>query len=275
MNRKFYFTVHKGDILRGRILEGSHVMLVAASHWDNRKKRFMIQRTPPGHVSSISIDSGGFTAAQRWGEYPWTVEEYVEFIRKSSENVRLDFCAVMDYACEPDVNRTVNPTNIDRIKATVENEALCIAAAPDLPWLPVLQGDNLSEREFDIEYRAKNNVEIKPYMGIGSVCKRGAKKAREVVRFYAGTLTGVRYHAFGLDVRALNKCDVLRNIKSWDSYAWAFGRGMRSVGGHKIREGESHTEHTIRLAKTYLENTVSPRLARGKKCDQEMLLEIY
>jgi hypothetical protein len=91
------------------------------------------------------VDSGGFTAARKWGKYPWTHQQYIDFIREMSRDVPVQFCANMDYACERSVNRSKYNTNIDRIKATIRNEITLQELAPDLPWLPVLQGNNLEE----------------------------------------------------------------------------------------------------------------------------------
>ena len=95
---RFYFTAHPGDMLRGRLIKGCCMMAVASAHWDNERKRFKINRPPADHVTSICIDSGGFTAAKRWGKYPWSVQQYADFIQEMSRDVSLDFCAIMDYA---------------------------------------------------------------------------------------------------------------------------------------------------------------------------------
>ena len=67
---RFYFTVHPSDYSRRRLLPGCHVLLVAAAHWDAHRQRFRIRRPPADHVASLAVDSGGFTAARRWGQYP-------------------------------------------------------------------------------------------------------------------------------------------------------------------------------------------------------------
>jgi hypothetical protein len=267
MNKRFYFTTHPGDYVRGRLIKGSHIMMVASAHWDNRRKRFKVDRPPADYVSSIAIDSGGFNAAKKWGEYPWTVEQYVEFIHKTSENVKLDFCAILDYACEPSVNREIMSSNIERIDRTIENDMTCREQDNSLPWLSVMQGDSYTERGYDIEQRRGLGVLPEDYVGIGSVCKRKPSLAKEIIKFYADRLPGVAQHAFGIDIRALDDDDVWRAIGSWDSYSWAFGAGMYKVGNPGMRRepDEDRGTHGLRLAKAYWEKTVLPRMNKERE----------
>lgn len=269
MNRpRFYFTAHPGDLFRGRLIEGAYVMVVASAHWDDASGRFRITRPPADHVASMCIDSGGFTAARRWGRYPWTIAQYVEFIRKMSRDVPLDFCAVMDYACEPGVDRSTYRSNRQRIKATIRNEIACRAAAPDLPWLPVLQGDSLEERAFDLALRRRIGLLPTDYAGIGSVCGRGARGAIRTVHFYIDHLPGVAFHCFGMHVQALDDDAVFAVMRSWDSYSWNWGKGQVDVdrpAEYLKRSDESYTEHTQRLAGLYWRNTVRPRLVRPRQ----------
>jgi len=80
----------------------------------------------------------------------------------------------MDYACEPAVDRSTLATNQARIDATLANEMACLEAEPTLPWLPVLQGDTLAERAYDLAQRQRLGLVPTTLAGIGSVCGRGA-----------------------------------------------------------------------------------------------------
>jgi len=259
----FYFTLHPGDMIKARILDGAHVMAVASSQWDDERGRFRVRRPPAACIASMCVDSGGFTAAKRWGHYPWDYEQYADFVRAVSRDTPLDFCAVMDYACEPAVDRSVYRTNRERIKATIRNEAACKEAAPDLPWLPVLQGDSLEERVFDLAMRLRVGMLPTAYAGIGSLCGRGVTPARHVVRFYKDRLPSVRFHGFGMHVQALDDDTVYSVIRSWDSYGWTWGRGQKDVDRPAEcyhRPEESWTVYTHRMAQFYWDNVVSPRL---------------
>jgi len=264
---QFYFTAHPGDLIKSRIIDGASVMLVAAAHWDDDRQCLRVRR-PPSNVKTMCIDSGGFTAARRWGRYPWSVEQYVEFIRAVSRDVPLDFCAILDYACEPSVDRSTLETNQERIVATIRNEARCYEAAPDLPWLPVLQGDTLEERSFDLAIRKEVGMLPAGYAGIGSICGRGAVAARRVVKFYADQLPGRVFHGFGMHICALDDDAVYAVVKSWDSYAWTWGRGQKGVDRPAEcyhRTGETWSSYTRRLAEFYWKETILPRLDRPRQ----------
>jgi hypothetical protein len=94
----FYFTCHRQDLTRTRLPHGCRVMLVASSLWQERPKRFRRVQLPVDHLSGWCLDSGGFTAAKRWGTYPWTPAQYADWAREMAVQLPLDFCATMDYA---------------------------------------------------------------------------------------------------------------------------------------------------------------------------------
>lgn len=249
--------------MKGRLLEGSYVMIVAAAHWNIDKKRFNVVRPPRDWLSGLGIDSGGFTAARRWGKYPWSLTQYCDFIGDMSRDIQLDFCAIMDYACERGVNREVYETNIDRIKSTIENEVALVNLQPALPWLAVYQGDTLEERAYDLAYRKANSIPHYKYYGIGSVCGRGAKGAIQAVRFYIDQFAQTTYHCFGMHIQALNDPYVRRGIRSWDSYGWAWGRGKTDVhrpAAYFQHGNENYSVYTKRLALLYWINTIVPKL---------------
>lgn len=264
----FYFTLHPGDIMRTRILKGADVMLVASAFWDSDRKRLKVRRPPADHIGALSLDSGGFTAAARWGRYPWEPEAYVEWVRQMTRDVPAAFVACMDYACERGVDRSSLATNRERIEATWINENLLRTIAPDLPWLGVLQGNTLDERRWDIERRQRFGL-LFPFMGLGSICRRPAREAADVIRFYREHVPGTRFHAFGLDCRALD-CgdDAATAIASWDSYAYTWPRGKKGHDRPSFllrRDDETRSAFTRRLAQHYEAHTIKPRIERPRQ----------
>jgi hypothetical protein len=263
---RFYFTTHPRDAVRKCLLRGAYILMVASAHWDAKKQRFKITRPPADHIAGFCIDSGGFTAARKWGKYPWTHQQYVDFIREMSRDIPVVFCANMDYACECSVNRSKYNTNIARINATIQNEITLRELATDLPWLPVLQGDSFEERLEDLALRSSINLLPKEYAGIGSVCGRGIQGAINTLRFYANQLPGVKYHAFGMHIKALDDPVVFSVTRSWDSYSWSWGRGKRNLPSEsQKRENETFSDYAHRLASIYWSRTVRPRLAKSQQ----------
>lgn len=262
---RFYFTTHPRDAVRKSLLPGAYVLLVASAHWDAKNNRFKITRPPADHIAGFCIDSGGFTAARKWGKYPWTYRQYVDFIREMSRDVPVQFAAVMDYACIPS-NGKKSEINIDRIKATIQNEIALRELAPDIPWLPILQGDNFEERSEDLELRRALNLLPTEYAGIGSLVGRGIQAAIDTVQFYANELPGLKFHGFGIPIKALDDPVVFATTKSWDTYSWSWGRGKRNMPEeYRKRENETHSAYTRRLASFYWDRTVCPRLMRGRQ----------
>lgn len=130
----------------------------------------------------------------------------------------IQWAACLDYACIPS-NGKKSEINIDRIKTTIQNEIALRKLEPDIPWLPILQGDNFEERLEDLELRRAINLLPTEYAGIGSLVGRGIQAAIETVRFYADQLPGVKFHGFGIPIKALNDPVVFATTKSWDTYS--------------------------------------------------------
>jgi len=245
---RFYFTVHPSDLTVKRLLAGESVMLVASSCWDGRRLR--VRRPPAGHLRSVCLDSGGFTAARKWGRYPWTVAQYAEWARRVAGDYPLDFAAVMDYACERGVRREVYQTNAERIAATVENALRCLEE-PGVPWLPVVQGWTLDEYADCVDrYRARG-VAL-DYAGLGTMCGRKDADAARVLVSLGEVAPDSRWHVFGMGLRVLADDGAFGLVRSWDSYAWNWPTGARGDACRLGRRaGESWSGYCLRLAEDY------------------------
>lgn len=245
----FYFTVHPSDLTVKRLVPRASVMLVASSCWKNG--RLAVRRPPPGHLHSVCLDSGGFTAARRWGEYPWTVRQYAEWARQTAGDYPLDFVAVMDYACERGVSREVYATNAQRIAATVESAARCLEE-PGLPWLPVVQGWTPQEYAACVDLYRRRGVAL-DYAGLGTMCGRKASDAVGVLLGLRADFPGTRYHVFGMGLRVLADDGAASVVRSWDSYAWNWGTGSKGDACRIQRDpGESWSAYCRRLGEDYL-----------------------
>lgn len=248
---RFYFTIHPGDMIKGRLLPDAHVMVVASSMWDEEAGKFRIRRPPADHIASLCVDSGGFVAAQRWGEYPWGAREYIEFAQSVSEGHNLDFIATLDYACERGVNRSQHATNRDRIQATVENALACINAAPSLPWLPVVQGWTLPEYDYCIQLYQEAGISLNS-AGLGTMCGRKPGAGIRILRALGYRYPQNRWHVFGMHLWILKNPFAAAVVQSWDSYAWNWGKGSKS-GACRIQKASTETwsSYCRRLAEDY------------------------
>lgn len=154
----------------------------------------------------------------------WTFGEvqYVEETRREAGEIGMPvFAAAMDWMCEPLIREKTG-------KTIAEHQALTIASflrlrdlAPDLPWMPVLQGWECDDYLDHVEQYQAAGVDLaeEPIVGVGSICRRQASsQAARIIRAIA--LQRIRIHAFGV------KVDGIRLFGDWiesaDSMAWSF-----------------------------------------------------
>ena len=95
------------------------------------------------------------------------------------------------------------------------------SSAPDLPFIPVLQGWTVSDYEWcmNLYSRAGVNLWKEPLIGVGSVCRRQATGEIDVImERLAGY--GLPLHGFGVKAGGQRLYGSL--LASSDSMAWSF-----------------------------------------------------
>ncbi len=197
---------------------GVNVMYSAAGAWDETKRKWRPIRFPK-QANLRWLDMGGFTALNRWGDYPFTIGNALNLVALIAPN----FYSTLDYPCEPDIARkAVLQTNVERIEATVQNavEMACWEClVPSATMVPVIQGYTLEEycRCIDL-YAAKGLV--RPYMAVGSMCRQLSNQELHALipGIYAyACKAGCEYlHFFGLKLSPALR-DLSRYIWSRDS----------------------------------------------------------
>jgi len=176
-------------------------------------------------AKEIMLDSGGFSLMNKHGDYPFTTEEYVDWIIRMNEinDNKVKYVAIRDYPCEPEISRKLGlMSNIDRIKKTVENTKECMTH--DIPgeWMPVLQG--YTKQEYLTCYQLLYDMRLlTDYIAVGSMCRRTNVKEIEniietIKRGYSGNL-----HLFGLTFRALKNKTLYPMIESCDTIGYTYG----------------------------------------------------
>jgi hypothetical protein len=119
----------------------SRILVSAGNLWN--KKSFGNPAFPPHTMyDELFIDSGGFQFFGKFGEYPYSVRDYLDFI----EMVRPEMYAAMDYPCEPEIckkNKVTVKQNIDRtIEKLILTKNSCVGAGK---MIPVIQGWEVDE----------------------------------------------------------------------------------------------------------------------------------
>lgn len=190
-----------------------------------REREFRRFRLPdPEQFKGIdaALDSAGFVAAVRYGEYQWEVEDYLDLVA----SFPWTWWAAMDYCCEPQLAAD-RPLRLLRMAATVARYEACASAARrrglSAP-MPVLQGWTVPEYLLSLDWLA---LEPTPAMlGVGSVCRRnvrGPDGVLEIIDALDRVLpSSTQLHLFGVKSEALSVLAGHPRIASTDSMAWDF-----------------------------------------------------
>jgi hypothetical protein len=246
--------------LAATISEEDRPLLVSAgAFWRSRAGRFSDPCDHP--FTDFALDSGGFTAQQRWratghqpgmlGRFPWTLEAYVELAAFSSPA----FWSQPDLPVEPELGISATERR-ERIELTA---ALLHASLAHTVWmgaqgvrmlapLPVLQGldvdDYLRSYELMLDAFDRYSAFIAPprLVGLGSVCRRNAAGdtagvvaiVEAVTRYFPRGAAAL--HLFGVKSSVMSALAGHPFVHSFDSCAWDM-QARRSAW----REGVSNT----------------------------------
>ena len=203
-------------------IDWPYVLISAATLWTG--KRFKPFR-PHQNVREVFLDSGGFSFFSRYGEYPYTCLQLWRLARK----LNASYVAVMDYPCEPGVNRERYKTNIERIERTIENGMKCLDL-DGVNWVMVIQGYTVDEYLYAID-RIREQGLLTDVMAIGTLCtRRSISAAREAILAIRKALPGrVKLHGFGVDLRFLRDPAIFHALYSTDTGAWKGFMPMKEI----------------------------------------------
>lgn len=281
---ELYFNTHCASWLwdpkHKQVLAG-RTLFVAVPRLRSRKSPF-----PPA-LHPYCIDSGGFSELQKHGRWTITAVEYVALIRRIVSQLGPNLCrwvAPMDLMCEdlviyggtgprgitfkgtrevrglklgdPEQDRTTAVRIHQRL--TVDNYLELTSLAPEIPWIPVLQGQTLSDYESCDQLYQEAGVALAQasVVGLGSVCRRQATSEIEdiVSHFHA---KGYRLHGFG--VKTLGLARYAQKIVSADSLAWSEdGRRSDPLPGHTHKNCANCPDWAIRWHQRIVRQHLTP-----------------
>jgi len=201
-------------------------LFISATELRRRKSPFPRASVP------VAIDSGGFTEVTQRGGWTISPADYVALVRRAIEQLgTVAWAAIQDWMCEDVALAATGLTVADHQRLTIESYLELTALAPEVRWLPVLQGRTVGDYLEHIDAYARAGVDLRAHqlVGLGSVCRRQATdEIREIVGELAGR--GIRLHGFG--VKALGLAAVADLLRSADSLAWSYqGRRMSACEG--------------------------------------------
>ena len=177
------------------------------------------------NAQDIMLDSGGFSLLNRFGDYPFSIDTFVQWVHemnKENDN-KVNSVATPDYPCEEEINRKCKyKTNYERIYRTVQNAEECMDLYPEINWMPVIQGYEPSEYELCLNlYR---DAGIKPEkFAIGSMCRRlNVKKIEYHIKNLIENGLKEKIHIFGLCKTGMKSKYLFDNVDSCDSIGYTF-----------------------------------------------------
>lgn len=210
----FYLGIHHPHWLR------TVPVPVFVSHVALRRYKRALPVRLPGAV--WALDSGAFSEIGKYGHWVTTPTEYVAAVRRYRDEIGgLTWAAPMDWMCEPSMIAKTGLSVAEHQGRTVESVLTLRAAAPDLPFAPVLQGWDLPSYVECVHRYADAGIDLaaEPVVGLGSVCRRqGSDEIGRIVTVLADQF-GLALHGFG--VKSLGVAKYGATLASSDSMAWS------------------------------------------------------
>jgi hypothetical protein len=205
-------------------------------------RRLRCIKTPPKAAGPWALDSGGFSELSMYGHWQTKAMSYATEVRKWHDGIgNMQWAAAQDWMCEPHILRKTRLTVNEHQRATVANYLLLKQLAPDLPWMPIIQGYKLSQYRDCIYRYADAGVALTnlPIVGVGSICRRQhTNEVARIINIIHGW--GIKIHAFGLKIQGLRL--VANRVESADSMAWS----DRARRNHDIYPGCKHGKYKFR-----------------------------
>ncbi len=204
-------------------------------------RRLASRRSLPRATGPWALDSGGYSELSLYGRWRTTEHAYMTAVRRyASEIGHLAWAAPMDHMTEADVLARTGDTVRTHQQRTA-NYLRLRELAPELPIIPVLQGQSISEYHWCADLYERHGVDLAtlPLVGVGSVCRRQHTiEVEHILRSLAARQ--YRLHAFGAKILGLAR--FADAICSSDSLAWSF-RGRYVPGCTPSHRSEANCIH--------------------------------
>jgi hypothetical protein len=191
--------------------------------------RLRVYKTLPKAKSTWALDSGAFSELLRNGRWTISTPEYAGVVRRFQEQVgRLEWASIQDWICSPAAIQRTGLEITEHQERTIESLRKLRHLAPEISWLPVLQGWNVKSYMTHLRMYQRNGfqLETEALVGVGSLAIR--QESEDIVRVLAALRAeGIKTHAFGLSLLGLQR--VKDFIESADSMVWSFTARRRRI----------------------------------------------
>ncbi|MEV0675924.1 hypothetical protein AB0I60_05300 [Actinosynnema sp. NPDC050436] len=198
-------------------------------------RRLAGRRSLPRATHRWALDSGGFTELSLYGRWRTDAATYVTAVRRYATEIgNLDWAAPRDRMTEDHVLARTGLSLRTHQHLTVVDYLRLRDLDPELPFIPVLQGQSITDYHRCADMYEQRGVDLStlPLVGVGSVCRRQhTVEVERIVRSLAAR--GYKLHAFGAKILGLARyADALA---SSDSASWSLhGRHLPGcTPGHR------------------------------------------
>lgn len=196
-------------------------------------RRLAPRRSLPRALGPWALDSGGFTELALHGRWETTPVEYVAAVRRYADEIgRLDWAAPQDWLCAPQLLDRTGLDVAEHQRRTLASFVELRELAPELPWVPMLQGWEPDDYLAHVDAYGAAGIELAalPLVGLGSIARRGDDPA-VVDLIWRLHDDGLRLHGFGVKTEGLRRFGPA--LASADSMAWSYNaRRHPPMPGH-------------------------------------------
>ena len=202
-------------------------------------RRLAGRRSLPRASGPWALDSGGFTELSLHGRWRTDAATYVKAVRRYATEIgNLDWAAPRDRMTEDHVLARTGLSLRTHQHLTVVDYLRLRDLDPELPFIPVLQGQSITDYHRCADMYEERGVDLAALslVGVGSVCRRQhTVEVERIVRSLAAR--GYKLHAFGAKVLGLAR--YADAIASSDSASWSL-RGRHMPGCTSTHRSESN-----------------------------------
>lgn len=240
---RFYLGTHQVDWL-----DKAQVPLFVS------QRRLHTRKSLPRAAGPWALDSGGFSELSLFGCWVTKPKAYVCDVRRYIDEIgQMDWAAIQDWMCEPVMLAKTGLTVREHQRRTVASLQMLRDLAPELPWVPVIQGWVLDDYFHHVNMYHAAGVDLwdESLAGVGSVCRRQATpEAAEIFSELHGL--GLTLHGFGVKLGGIRATH--SSLASADSMAWSLSaRQRRATERCSPQRTHVHCGNCLTYAKAWYE----------------------
>lgn len=187
-------------------------------------RRLRSYRRLPRALCPWALDSGGFTELSQYGSWRHgpTPAAYAARGRRYHDEIgQLAWAAPQDWMCEPWIVAKTGLSVAAHLRRSVDNFTQLRDLAPDMPFIPVVQGWTVGDYLRCIDHYTAAGVDLADHLvvGVGSICRRQGTGEAGIILAALRAAGLPRLHGFGVKVTGLRLSGPL--LHSADSMAWS------------------------------------------------------